>query len=84
MRVLNVVHTVIDFEKWNQMATDLEFCMLKKLKGAWPALQEIRFFCDKLLPDILVMKRESNWKVVECDSLEGEEMESVAWVSDDE
>jgi hypothetical protein len=73
------------------MATDLEFCMLNKLQRAWPSLQEIRFSCYKLTPDLLVMKRESNWEVIDCDSqlepmdwLEEEEMEGVTWVSDDE
>ena len=58
----------IDYEKWRQMATDLEYCMLKKFKRAWPSLQEIRFFCYKLTLDCLVMKRESNWKVADCTS----------------
>ena len=31
----------------------------------------------------LVMKRESNWKVVDCDS-QLEPMEGLEWVSDDE
>ena len=86
MRILDVDYVDISYEKWYQMATDLEFCMLKKLKRAWPILQEIRFFCYKLTPDVLVMKRESNWKVIECTSeLEPlDEVLGIAVVSDDE
>jgi hypothetical protein len=63
MRILNVDYTEINFEKWYQMATDLEFCMLRKLKHAWPSLLEIVFFYN-LTPDVLVMKRESNWEAI--------------------
>ena len=84
MRILNVDYADIDFETWHKMATDLEFCMLKmKLQRAWPSLEEIRFSCYNLKPDYLVMKRESNWKVVDCDS-QLEPMEGLEWVSDDE
>ena len=67
------------------MATDLEFCM-KKLGRTWSSLQEIIFICNQT-PDLLVMKRKSNWKVIECSSeLEpfAEALEDVAVVSDDE
>ena len=36
------------------MATDLAFCMVEKLGHAWPS--------------VLMMKRESNWKVMEYTS----------------
>jgi hypothetical protein len=57
----------IDVEKWDQLATDLEFCMLKKLTHAWPSLQEIVFFCYNPTPDVLAMKSESNWEVIGYD-----------------
>jgi hypothetical protein len=83
---LNVVYPEIDVEKWRQMATDLEFRMVKKKLGrTWPSLQEIIFFCDRTV-DLLVMKRESNWKVIECTSeLEPlAELEGVAVISDED
>ena len=87
MGILDIDYTHINFEKRYILATDLEFCMLKKLQGAWPSLQEIRFFCFNLTPDVLVMKRESNWKIIECTSeLEplDEVLAGVAVVSDNE
>ena len=75
-KTLNVVYPEIDDEKWYQMATDLEFCMVTKLEDAWPSLQKIRFFCDNT-SDVLVMKRESSWKVVEYDKV-------LAVISDDD
>ena len=66
--MLNIGFAGIDLEKWYQMATDLEFCMLKKLKHTWPNnVREIRFFCDHTA-DSLVMKCESNWEVIKRDS----------------
>ena len=68
VKTLKIYYSDIDsFDKWEQMATDLEFCMVKKLGRAWPSLQEIIFFCNRT-PDVLMMKRESNWTVIECTS----------------
>jgi hypothetical protein len=85
VRILNVEYTDIDFEMREQMATDLEFCMLKKLKHAWPSLQEIVFFGYNLSPDyVLVMKRESNWEDIVCDSmLEGMEFHTYEEPADE-
>ena len=86
--MLNVDYANIDFEKWHQMATDLEFCMVKKkLERAWPSLQDIIFSCYELTPDVLMMSRKSNWKIIECTSeLEplDEVLAGVAVVSDNE
>lgn len=90
VRILNIDYICIDFEKLYQMATDLEFCMLNKLKHTWPNLQEIRFFCRTGMPDVLLMKCESNWKATECFSQlesvgdELETLEGIPMVSDDE
>ena len=72
MTALKVVYPEIDFEKCLQMAADLEFSTVKKLGHAWPSLQEIRFFCTGRR--VLLMSRESNWKVAEC-TWEQEEFE---------
>ena len=73
---MTIVYPNIDSEKWFQIATDLEFCMMKKNLGrAWPSLQEIKFFCTEE-PNLLMstsMSRISNWKVIESTS-EGEEL----------
>ena len=64
MTTLNVVYPKISYEKWFQMATDLEFCMVEEDLGrAWPSLQEIKFFCTE--EPNLRMSRISNWKIVE-------------------
>ena len=90
MRILNIDYTYINFENSYQMATDLEFCMLEKLQHAWPSLQEIRIFCHNLTPDVLLMKRKTNWRIIEClsqlESVSGdvlETLEGVPLVSDD-
>ena len=70
--ILDLVYPETDFARCLQMATDLEFCM-EKLGHAWPSLQQIRFSHTAEAP-ILLMNRESNWKVIECPS-EQEEWE---------
>jgi hypothetical protein len=68
VKSLEVVYPDIDLEKYDQMALDLEFCMVKKNLGrVWPSLQEIIFFCAQT-PDVLMMKRKSNWKAIEATS----------------
>jgi len=69
---LNVVYPELNYEKWVQMATDLEFCMVKNLGRAWPSLLAIIFFCTDT-SDLLLMRRRSNWKVIQCTS-EDEDM----------
>ena len=65
---LNVVYPELDYEKWFQMATDLEFCMVNKNLGCtWPSLQEIIFICTEM-SDLLLMRRRSNWKILQCTS----------------
>ena len=69
MTILKVVYVEIDFQQCLEMATDLEVCMGDMLGRAWPSVQKIEFFCKW---QNLLMKRESNWNVIEGSSVEGE------------
>ena len=58
------------------MSQDLELCLAQDLGRSWPSVQEIIIRSDDLA--LLVMRRETGWTLMECNS----ELEPIE--SDDE